>query len=87
MVHQKRKQILNRLSRIEGHVRGISKMVENDRDCSDILLQIVATQAAIKKVSKIILEDHIDTCILESVDKGTIESELKELKASLATLL
>ena len=87
MVHQKRKQILNRLSRIEGHVRGISKMVENDRECSEILLQIVATQAAIKKVSKIILEDHIDTCVLESVDKGTIERELNELKASLATLL
>ena len=87
MVHKARKQILNRLSRIEGHIRGISKMVENDRDCSDILLQITATQAAIKKVAKLVLEDHIDTCVLESVEDGSIEQELQELKASLATLL
>jgi len=62
-------------------------MVENERECSEMLLQIVATQAAIKKISKIVLEDHIDTCLLESVEKGTYEKELNELKASLATLL
>ncbi len=87
MVHKKRKQILDRLARIEGHIRGISKMVDSERECSEILLQIVATQAALKKVSKILLEDHIDTCILDAIKSNDYMMQLDELKEALSNIL
>ena len=87
MIHKKRKQILNRLARIEGHIRGISKMVESERGCSEVLLQIVATQAALKKVSKMLLEDHIDTCILDALKSNDYEMQLDELKEALSNIL
>ncbi len=61
--HRQRKAIINRLSRIEGHIRSIRAMVEEGRDCSDILIQIAAVRSAINKTGKVVLEDHLESCL------------------------
>ena len=61
--HRQSKAITNRLSRIEGHVRSIKTMVDDDRDCSDILIQIAAVRSAINKVGRLVLEDHLESCL------------------------
>jgi DNA-binding FrmR family transcriptional regulator len=64
--HKQTKAIINRLSRIEGHIRSVKKMVEEGRDCSDILIQISAVRSAIDKVGKVVLEDHLESCLFDS---------------------
>jgi DNA-binding FrmR family transcriptional regulator len=64
--HKERKAVLNRLSKIEGHVRSIRTMIENDRPCSDILMQLSAVRSAIDKVGKIVLEDHLESCLIKT---------------------
>ncbi|HLS66813.1 MAG TPA: metal-sensing transcriptional repressor [Pseudogracilibacillus sp.] len=71
--------ILNRLKRIEGQVRGIQKMVEDDRYCVDILIQINAINAAMKKVGYSILEQHTSHCVRNAVESGNGEEVVDEL--------
>ena len=85
--HKHRKKVIDRLSRIEGHVKGIKKMVEDDRDCPDLLHQLGAVKAAINKTGELILEDHIESCMLDAVNEGTTEQYVKELKESISKLL
>lgn len=74
-----RKDILTRLKRIEGQVRGIQKMVEEDKFCVDILTQISAIRSAINKVGGIILEQHSSSCLQSALDSEDRERVLKEL--------
>ena len=68
--------IIKRLNRIEGQVKGIQKMVEDERYCVDILVQISAIRSAINRVGNIILENHIKGCVSNSIKEGeTQESE------------
>lgn len=85
--HKMQKDVLDRLSKAEGHIRGIRKMVEEDRSCPDVLLQIAAVKAALDKVGRIVLEDHIETCLMDAVRDGDVEARLSELKEALAKLL
>ncbi len=71
--------VINRLRRIEGQVKGIQKMVDNDKCCGDILIQIAAARAALNKVGGIILEDHMKDCLKDSLKKDADESVLDEL--------
>jgi DNA-binding FrmR family transcriptional regulator len=64
--HKQTRAIVNRLSRIEGHIRSIKGMVEEDRDCSDILIQIAAVRSAVDKVGRVVLEDHLESCLLDA---------------------
>ena len=64
------KDILNRLKRIEGQVKGIQKMVEDDRYCVDILVQISAIRSAIDNVGTMILENHIKGCVSNDIKYG-----------------
>jgi len=64
--HKQTKAIVNRLSRIEGHVRSVKAMVEEGRDCSDILIQISAVRSAIDKVGRVVLEDHLESCLFHA---------------------
>ena len=84
---QSLKQITNRLSRIEGHVRGIKMMVNEHRPCPDVLNQIAAVKGAISSVAKIILEDHLEECLIRAADRGNLEVEIKELKDALNRFL
>ena len=71
--------IIKRLNRIEGQVKGIQKMVEDDRYCVDILTQISAIRSAINKVGTIILENHMKGCVSESIKEGNSEEMINEL--------
>ncbi len=64
--HRQTKAILNRLSRIEGHIRSIKVMVEEGRDCSDILIQIAAVRSAITQTGRVVLEDHLESCLFQA---------------------
>jgi len=86
-IHRKREDILKRLARAEGHVRGIAKMVQEDKDCPAILLQIAAVQSALSKVSQIMLEDHIETCVAKAIKEGRGEAAVQELKEAIARLI
>jgi DNA-binding FrmR family transcriptional regulator len=71
--HHQTKAILNRLSRIEGHVRSIKTMVEEERDCADILVQIAAVRSAVNRVGRVVLEDHVESCLLEAAADGAAD--------------
>ena len=61
------KKIISRLNRIEGQVRGVTKMVTTDKSCDDVLVQISAVKSALDSVSRILLEDHIRTCVVNDL--------------------
>ena len=75
------KDLTTRLNRIEGQIRGINKMVENDAYCTDILTQVSAVQAALNSFSKLLLSNHIHTCVVDDIKNGNEEviDELMEL--------
>ena len=82
-----RKQILNRLSRLEGHIRGIKTMVQDNRPCPEVLIQVAAVRGALDRVSRIILDEHLTECIARAAKEGNIEMEIEELKAALDRFL
>lgn len=65
--------LVSRLNRIEGQVRGIKGLIEKDTYCDDVITQIAATQSALNSVAKILLEGHLKHCVLERVQEGDIE--------------
>jgi DNA-binding FrmR family transcriptional regulator len=67
MDEAKKKQVKNRLRSIEGHVRGIERMVEQDAYCIDVIKQSIAVQRALEKVNGIILENHLQTCVTTAI--------------------
>ncbi len=77
------KRIINRLARIEGHLRGIKTMVQDDRPCPDVLIQIAAVRGGLDRVARLILDEHLSECITRAVDQGNIEAEVEALKAAL----
>ena len=81
--HQQTKNILHRLARVEGHVRAVRNMVEEGRPCADVLVQIAAVRSALDRVGRILLEDHIESCLLRSVNDGDVEEQLADLKIAL----
>lgn len=68
-----KKQLTNRLNRIEGQIRGIKKMIEEDRYCNDVLIQLSAVESSVKSLSNQVLENHLLTCILNEIEKGNLE--------------
>ncbi|MBD2528117.1 metal-sensitive transcriptional regulator [Nostoc flagelliforme FACHB-838] len=81
------RRIVNRLSRIEGHVRGIKTMVQQSTPCPDVLLQIAAVRGALDRVARIVLDEHLTECIGRAAQEGNIDVELKQLKAALDRFL
>lgn len=73
-----KKNLTTRLKRIEGQVRGIVKMVDEDRYCDDIINQLSAANAALKSVSRLVLDNHIRSCLVRDIQKGD-EGILDEL--------
>lgn len=67
------KDLQNRLNRIEGQVRGIKAMIEDERYCVDILTQISAIQSALNSFNKVLLSNHIKTCVVEDIKAGNEE--------------
>lgn len=81
------RQLINRLSRIEGHIRGIKTMVQEHRACPDVLVQVAAVRGALDRVARIILDEHLTECIGRAAKAGQIEQEIEELKAALDRFL
>ena len=77
-----RKDLLKRLSRIEGQVRGIAKMVEQDKYCIDILTQVSAASQAMQRVALRLLDGHLSHCVLDAARAGGAEQEAKLKEAS-----
>lgn len=69
-VHTNTKAVLNRLSRAIGHLESIKRMVEDGRDCSEVLIQLSAVKSAINNTGKVILKDHIEHCLVDAVESG-----------------
>ena len=76
--HANTKAVLNRLSRAIGHLESIRRMVEDGRDCSEVLIQLSAVKSAINNTGKVILKDHIEHCLVDAVECGDMES-IKDL--------
>ena len=72
--HTKTKAVLNRMARLIGHMQAVKQMVEDGRDCSEVLIQLSAVDAAIKSVSRVILKDHMEHCIVDAIKTGDDES-------------
>lgn len=72
--HTQTKAVLNRMSRLIGHMESIKKMVESDRDCSEVLVQLSAVRAALQGVSRVILKDHIEHCIVDAAKNDDLAS-------------
>ncbi|MBE5733312.1 MAG: metal-sensing transcriptional repressor [Clostridiales bacterium] len=84
--HEHTKAVLNRMSRAIGHMNAVKKMIEDGRDCSEVLIQLSAIRAEITNVSKVILKDHIDHCIIDAVKSGD-ENAIDNLKGAIDKLL
>lgn len=67
-VHENTRAVVNRLSRAIGHLESVKKMVEDGRDCSEVLVQIAAVRSAINNIGKVILQDHIQHCLVDAVE-------------------
>jgi CsoR family transcriptional regulator, copper-sensing transcriptional repressor len=74
-----KQKVINRLKRIEGQVRGIQKMVEEDRYCMDILVQLSAIQSALKNVGFSVTERHINHCVSDAIKQGEGKETIEEL--------
>ena len=83
---EEHRKLVNRLSRIEGHIRGIKRMVEEDAYCVDILIQAAAANAALNSFNKELLSEHIKTCVTNDIKAGK-EETVDELVATIQKLM
>lgn len=81
--HAQTKQVVARLARIEGHVGAIKRMVEEERPCADVLLQIAAVRAALDRAGKTILADHMEHCLADIGHDGEAQKHLADLRKAL----
>lgn len=80
--HAHTKAVLNRMSRAIGHMESIKRMIEDGRDCAEVLIQLSAVKSAINNTGKIILQDHIEHCIVDAVEHGDKDA-IKELEIAI----
>jgi len=84
--HSHSKSVINRLSRAIGHLTAVRNMVEQGRDCAEVLIQLAAVRSAINKTCELILKDHLEHCIVDAVKTGDMEA-LEELKRAVELLM
>jgi CsoR family transcriptional regulator, copper-sensing transcriptional repressor len=82
-----KQQIEARLSRIEGQVRGLRKMVDEDRYCIDVLTQVSAVQSALESVALLLLRDHTEHCVAEAIRSGEGGEKVRELSEAVERLV
>lgn len=83
MINEKVKaESLKRLNKIEGQVRGVARMVENEKYCIDIINQITAAKNALDGVAKIIMKRHVESCVSRAILEGHAEEKIEELVAT-----
>ncbi|MDU5081001.1 metal-sensing transcriptional repressor [uncultured Tissierella sp.] len=80
--HPHGKQVINRMARIIGHAEAVKRMLEEGKECSEILIQIAAVKSALNNAGKLILQDHINHCILQAIENNDNEP-LEKLNAAI----
>ena len=81
--HRDYEAVSKRLKRIEGQIRGIIKMLEEGKNCEEILIQIGSAKAALHKTGQVILEGHLHHCVLDGIREGKEEETMKKLSSAL----
>ena len=81
------KDLINRLNRIEGQIRGIKAMVQDERYCTDILVQVSAVQSALNSFSSKLLSNHIKSCVVQDIQDGKGEEAINELCETIKKML
>ena len=72
--HEETKRVVNRIARAAGHLQAIGKMVEEGRDCAEVLVQLAAVRSAVNGIGKLIINDHLSHCISDAVENGDQEA-------------
>lgn len=85
--HQQRQAVVRRLKRAEGHVAAVRRMVEEGRDCPDILIQLAAVRAALDATAKIVLADHVQSCLHDAQQNGDTEAAWGDLSKALESFI
>lgn len=84
--HHNTKAVLNRLSRASGHLEAVKRMVEDGKDCSEVLIQLSAVIAALNSTGKVILTDHIAHCLVDAVESGD-QSAIENLNTAIGRFI
>lgn len=84
--HESTKAIKNRLARLIGHLHAVEKMIDDDRDCAEVLIQLAAVRSALNSLCKIILRDHMDHCVIDAVRNNDTDA-LEELNKAIDLLM
>ena len=72
-----------RIKKVEGQLGGIRKMLHEDKPCDEILIQLNSAKAALQKISQIVLEDHLDHCVVGAIQEGDAEAQIESLKRAI----
>ena len=84
--HTQTKAVLNRLSRAQGHLESVRKMVERGEDCAEVLVQLAAVISALNSTGRVILKDHIDHCIIDAIREHDADA-VENLKKAINTFV
>lgn len=79
--HAHTRAVVNRLSRAIGHLEAVRRMVENGQDCAEVLIQLAAVRSALTSTGKLILQDHLEHCIVDAIEQGDREPVDQLMKA------
>ena len=85
-VHTSTKVVKNRLARVIGHLHAVERMLDDDRDCTEVLIQLAAIRSALNNICKLILKDHMDHCVIDAVRDNDTDS-LAELNKAIDLLM
>lgn len=85
--HKRMGEVTDRLARIQGHVLGVKRMTEEGRGCEEILVQLAAIRAAVEQTARILLEDHLESCVLAGIERGDAAETIGELKRVLSKFI
>lgn len=83
MIEEHKRAAVNRLKTVRGHLDGVLDMVEQERYCPDIMKQVSAVQGSLEKVNRVLLQNHVETCVLDAVAEGRSEQIVDELLETL----
>lgn len=83
MQEEHKRSALNRLKTVRGHLDGVIRMVEDDRHCPDIMKQVSALQGSLEKVNRVLLQNHVETCVVRAVAEGRSGEMVDELMTTL----
>lgn len=82
--HHDVEKLCQRIKKVEGQLGGIRKMLENNKPCDEIIIQLNSSKSALQKISQIVLEDHLDHCVLDAIRDGNGEVQVESLKRALS---